>query len=338
MIDAFTSFFQSPALGQPVWAWGILFGLVAALLLFDLGVLNKKDHPMGVRQSLRLTAFYVVIALLFGIWIGHQLGVDAALNYYTAYLVEQSLSLDNIFIISVILGYFAVPAAYQHRVLFWGIVGVIVLRGLVIGFGTAIIHEFDWVLVIFAALLIYTGVKMLREEGEPATVKENFFIRTLRKYMNFTNNYHGRRFFIHLPDPYTKRKVLFATPLFMALVTIEFADLVFAFDSLPAVMSITTDPFVVFSSNLFAIMGLRALYFALAAMLDRFAYLKFSLSFVLIFIGLKVIYGHLPEGVQIFGPIHPVVSLVITLCVLGGGILYSLKRTAHVKDKGHVEH
>lgn len=318
-------------LSQPLWIWGVFFVIILGLMAFDLGLLNRRDHVMSVRESLRLTAFYMCIAIGFGIWVYTHLGRESAINFYTAYVIEQSLSLDNIFVISVIMAYFGVPREYQHRVLFWGIIGVIVLRGLVIGLGTALIHEFDWILLVFAALLIYTGLKMLSDNGdEKPDLDNNFFIQTLRRHLNFTSNYHGRKFFIRLPDPRSGRSVVFATPLFLALVTIELADVVFAFDSVPAVLSITTDPFIVFSSNLFAIIGLRALYFALAAMLDRFGYLKFSLSIVLMFIGLKVVYQHIPddyEYLKFFGEIDPLVSLAITVGALGSGVIYSIYRT-----------
>lgn len=320
----------APVMGQPFWIWGSFFILIFGLMAFDLGLLNRRDHAMGVRESLRLTAGYAAIAILFGVWVLFQMGRESAINFYTAYVIEQSLSLDNIFVISVIMGYFAVPREYQHRVLFWGLVGVIVLRGLVIGFGTALVHEFNWILVIFALLLIYTGIKILKDGVDEPDLENNVFINTIRRHVNFTSTYHGSRFFIRLPDPRTHKRVLFATPLFLALITIELADVVFAFDSVPAVLSITTDPFIVFTSNLFAIIGLRALYFALAAMLDRFRYLKFSLSIVLMFIGGKVLYQHIPDSfayLKIFGDIDPLVSLTITLGALSSGVVYSIYRT-----------
>lgn len=315
-------------LGQPVWVWCVFLALIASLMAFDLGILNRRDHVMGVRESLRLTAFYMLVALVFGAWVYSRMGSEAAINYYTAYVIEQSLSLDNIFVISLIMGYFAIPRQLQHRVLFWGIIGVIVLRGLVIGFGTAIVHEFDWVLLVFAAILIYTGIKMLKNDHEKIDLEKNRFIQFLRRHLNFTSSFHGHAFFVRLPDPRSGKRVLFATPLFMALLSVELADVVFAFDSLPAVIAITTDPFIVFTSNLFAIIGLRALYFALAAMMARFKYLKYSLSFVLVFIGIKVIYQHLPEAYKVFGSIDPLFSLTITLAALLAGALYSLMQGA----------
>lgn len=320
-------FMMLPFLGQPTWMWVGFMTIIATIMLFDLGLLNRRDHAMGVKESLRLTLFYMLIAIAFGIWVYMHIGFTAMVNYYTAYVIEQSLSLDNIFVISVIMGYFAVPREYQHRVLFWGIIGVIVLRGLVIGFGTAIVHEFDWVLVLFALLLLYTGIKMLRGDDADPDLDNNSVIALIRRHINFTSNYHGRKFFVRLPDPRSGKRILFGTPLFLALVTVELADIVFAFDSLPAVLAITTDPFIVFTSNLFAIIGLRALYFALAAMLDRFQYLHYSLSFVLIFIGLKVLYHHAPEELHVLGEISPLTSLAITLTVLGGGVIYSLAQT-----------
>jgi tellurite resistance protein TerC len=334
MIEPFTQ--------HPMWMWGMLLTLIFGLMAFDLGVLNRRDHVMGIRESLRLTLMYFIIALLFGVWVYIEMGRTAAVTYYTAYIIEQSLSLDNIFVISLIMGYFAVPREYQHRVLFWGLVGVIVLRGVVIGFGTALVHEFDWILVLFALLLIYTGIKMLKDGSEEPDLDNNIFIATLRRTLNFTSTYHGSRFFIRMPDPRTNKSVLFATPLFLALMTIELADVVFAFDSLPAVLSITNDPFIVFSSNLFAIIGLRALYFALAAMLDRFRYLKYSLSIVLMFIGAEVLYAHIPESyahLKIFGDIDPLVSLLITVGSLSAGVVYSVFRTrSDTIEKTSISH
>ncbi len=314
-------------LGQPTWIWAGFMAIIAAILAFDLGLLNRRDHVLGVRESLRLTGIYMAIAVVFGFFVYHQMGLDAAINYYTAYVIEQSLSLDNIFVISVIMGYFAVPREYQHRVLFWGIIGVILLRGLVIGFGTAIVHEFDEVLILFALLLIYTGIKMFRGNDDTPNLDNNRVIAIIRRHINFTSNYHGRKFFIRLPDPRSGKHILFATPLFLALITVEMADIVFAFDSLPAVLAITTDPFIVFTSNLFAIIGLRALYFALAAMLDRFQYLHYALAVVLTFVGVKVLYHHLPDSMHIFGEISPLLSLGITVSTLTTGVIYSMYQT-----------
>jgi tellurite resistance protein TerC len=310
-------------LGKAVWIWLVFLAIVLVLLVLDLGVLHRKNEEIGVSQSLWMSALYIGIALVYGGWIWFQMGQTSAIQYYTGFFIEKTLALDNIFVISLIFTYFAIPRKYQHRVLFWGILGVIVLRGIMIALGATLVSQFDWVMYIFGGFLLLTGIKMLMESGKETEtdLSQNPVLKFLRRRMRVTNELHGERFFVNLPDVKTGKIVRFATPLFLALMLVEFADLIFAVDSVPAIFAITTDPFIVYTSNIFAILGLRALYFALAAMIHRFKYLKYSLSVVLIFIGAKVFYN------QFFGKMDPLLSLAITLGILLSGIVYSLFKT-----------
>jgi len=317
-----SSFFLADLLGTPAWAWLAFIGIVASLLAFDLGVLHKGDQEISVRESLLLSAGYIGIALLFGLWVGWLRGVDSGVEYLTGFLIEKSLSMDNVFVIALIFGFFAIPRAYQHRVLFWGILGVIVLRAIMIGLGSALVSEFSWVLYIFGAFLLLTGLKMLFMTEKPIDLAANPVLRWMRRHMNVSDTLHGNRFWVRLPDPAKPgRSAWFATPLLLALVMIELADLVFAVDSVPAIFAITQDPFIVYTSNIFAILGLRALYFALAAMIERFRFLKVALALVLVFIGGKIFL------VGLVGKIPPTVSLTVTFGLLLGGVIYSMIKT-----------
>lgn len=244
-------------------------------------------------------------------------------------MVEKTLALDNIFVIALIFSFFAIPRKYQHRVLFWGILGVIVLRGIMIGLGATIVSNYHWVLYVFAVFLIFTGIKMLfAGDDEEPDLSRNPLLRFARKRMRVTDELHGNAFFVKLPDG-AGRMVRYATPLFLALVMIEFADLIFAVDSVPAVFTITTEPFIVYTSNIFAILGLRALFFALAAILHRFAYLKYALSLLLVFIGSKIFIADL-MGWEKFPPVW---SLGITFAILGAGVIVSLLKTKTRKEE-----
>ena len=311
-------------LGKPLWMWLVFLALVVALLVFDLGVLNKDDHEIGVAESLRLSAMYILLGLSFSGFIWWQMGGTATAQYLTAFVVEKTLAMDNIFVIALIFGFFAIPREYQHRVLFWGILGVIVLRGLMIGLGATIVQEYHWVLYLFAAFLVFTGIKMLFIADTDHKIEENALLRFLKRRLNVTDRLHGHAFFVRLRSEKTGRLVRHATPLFLALVMIEIADLVFAVDSVPAVFTITTDPYLVYTSNIFAILGLRALYFALAAILHRFAWLKYALSLLLVFIGSKIFVADL-MGWEKFPPAW---SLGITFAILGAGVVFSLWKTA----------
>jgi tellurite resistance protein TerC len=314
-------------LGKAVWLWGAFLSVVLLLLVFDLGVLHRTDKEISVKQSLRLSLFYITMGLLYGLFIYSELGPQSAQEYYTGFIIEKTLSLDNIFVISLVFSYFSIPRQYQYRVLFWGILGVIILRALLIGVGAEIVHRFEWALYVFAAFLIYTGIKMLKDEDEEHDISSNAVVKFVRKYMRVTEELHGNKFFLRKEDKNDGKLKKFATPLFMALVVVEFVDVIFALDSVPAIFAVTTDEYIVYTSNIFAILGLRALYFALAALLHRFEYLKYSLSAVLVFIGGKVFYPLLSGGDKVPSSI----SLTVTISILAMGIFYSLHKTKKQK-------
>ena len=310
-----------PFLGQAVWLWLVFVTVVVALLAFDLGVLHKDDHAIGIGESLRLSAGYIGVAVLFGCWLWWQLGAERGIEYFTGFVIEKSLSMDNVFVIAMIFSFFATPRQYQHRVLFWGILGVIVLRALMIGLGAALVTQFSWVLYVFGAFLVATGVKMLWMADHKPDLENNVLLRFLRKRMRVTPTLRGNAFFVREPQAPGGAPVLWATPLFLALCLVEFADLILSLDSVPAIFAITTDPFIVYTSNIFAILGLRALYFALAAMIHRFVYLKYALALVLVFIGSKIFL------VNLVGKFPPLLSLSVTAALIAGGVLVSLWKT-----------
>lgn len=317
-------FLFSDWLGTPAWFWLAFLGLVVVLTAFDLGVLHKEDKAMGIRESLKLTAFYISIALLFGVWVWAEKGADLGMKYYTGFFIEKALSIDNVFVISLIFTFFAIPARYQYRALLWGIVAVIFLRGGMIAGGAALVERAYWVLYIFAAFLVFTGVKMFFTSDHDPDIGNNPAVRWISRHMRVTKELHDQHFFVKVPDEKTGKLVNAATPLFLALVVINLADLVFAVDSVPAIFAITTDTFVVYTSNIMAILGLRALYFALAAMIDRFAYLKYALAAVLVFIGSKIFVSDFLLGGDKF---PPVLSLGVTLALIAGGVVFSLWKT-----------
>jgi tellurite resistance protein TerC len=310
-------------LGTPLWLWLAFLSLVIALLVLDLGVLHRKTREVGVRESLIMSAFYISLGLLFGGFVWWYLGPEPGIHYLTGFAVEKALAMDNVFVIAMIFGFFAVPRIHQHRVLFWGILGVIVLRALMIGFGAAVISQFSWVLYLFAVFLIATGVKMLVFSDTEYDIAKNPVLRFMRRRFNVTDEHHGENFFVKKPDPKTGRLAWFMTPLFMALALIEIADVIFAVDSVPAIFAITTDPFIVYTSNIFAILGLRALYFALAAMVHRFHYLKYALALVLIFIGSKIFVADMLG----LAKVPPAISLAVTFGILAMGVVWSLWKT-----------
>ncbi len=311
-------------LGTPIWFWLSFIGIVAVLTVFDLGILHKEDREMGIGESLKLSAFYISIALLFGIWVWFQKGADLGMKYYTGFFIEKALSIDNVFVISLIFTFFAIPRMYQYRALLWGIVAVIILRGVMIAAGAALVQEFCWVLYIFAAFLIATGIKMLFVRGEEIDVAKNPVVRFMSNRMRITKELHGEKFFVKEKDEKTGKLIRAATPLFLALVVINLADLVFAVDSVPAIFAITTDTFIVYTSNIMAILGLRALYFALSAMVHRFHYLKYALALVLVFIGSKIFVSDFVFAGEKF---PPVLSLIVTFALILGGIAWSLWKT-----------
>ncbi|WP_374563742.1 TerC family protein [Ideonella sp.] len=332
-------------LGMPIWIWLTFLGSVLAILAFDLGVMHRHSHEIGVAESLKMSALYIGLGLAWAgavYWIYAHYADAGALDpqiaaaatagerawtavklYMTGYLVEKTLAMDNVFIISMIFTYFAVPREYQHRVLFWGILGVIVLRAIMIGLGAALVMEFTWIMYLFGVVLLATGVKMLVMVDHQPDIANNPVLRLLKKHLRVTDGLRGQAFTVTQPDPASGRAVRYATPLLLCLVLVEVADLVFAIDSVPAIFAITPDPFIVYTSNIFAILGLRALYFALAAVVHRFYYLKYALALVLIFIGTKIFLGD-----WLFdGKVPAVISLGVTGGLLAGGILFSLWKT-----------
>ncbi|MGA4446134.1 TerC family protein [Pseudomonas indoloxydans] len=330
-MDALLAFLTSPIFGTPGWFWLAFLVLIITLLVLDLGVLHRDQHEIEMRESLLLYSGYFSVGVAFGGWIWWQLGGTKAMEYYTGFLVEQSLSMDNVFVMAMILGYFNIPRKYQHRVLFWGILGVIVLRAIMIGLGTALVQQFDWILYLFGAFLLFSGIKMLRSGGDEEShpdLAQNPVIRFVRKHIRVTDELHEGKFLVRLKDQVSGKPLLYATPLLLALVLIELADLVFAVDSVPAVLAISQDPFIVYTSNIFAILGLRALYFALAALMHRFIYLKYALALVLMYIGGKIFLHDLIK-------VPALLSLGVTLGLLAGGVILSLLNTRDQKAPQH---
>ena len=311
----------SDFLGTPSYFWLVFIGVVMALLIFDLGVLHKSDREIGARESFLLYGFYMAIAFLFGGWVWWSQGSQPGLEFFTGYLIEQSLSMDNIFVIATIFGTLAIPRKYQHRVLFWGVLGVIVFRAVLIGVGAALVLSFSWILYLFGLFLVFTGIKMFLKSDHAPDLENNMILKWLRRHFRITPELHGHDFLTRQPHPKTGRLVTWMTPLLAALILVEIVDLVFAVDSVPAIFAITTDTFIVYTSNIFAILGLRSLYFALASAMNRFAYLQYSLATLLVLVGTKVFL--VPMGVKI----PTASSLAVTVAVLAAGVLYSLWKT-----------
>lgn len=300
---------------KPLWLWAMFIAIVVALLVFDLGICNKKNKEIDVKSSLKMSLFYVVIALLFGKWIWYYMGAERAKEYYTGFLIEKTLAVDNIFVISMIFTYFNIPRIYQHRVLFWGILGVIVLRAIMIAMGATLINEFAWIMYVFAVFLMITGIKMIIFDTAEMDLKNNALLKFIEKHLPLTKEIHNEQFVV------VKEGKKYFTPLFVALMMIEFVDLIFAVDSVPAIFAITNDVYIVYTSNIFAIMGLRALYFALSAIIHKFQYLKYSVAIILVLVGAKIIYA------QSYGKVPALYSLLVTVLILAGGIIVSIYKT-----------
>lgn len=303
-------------IGTPL-QWGSFLALVFAMLALDLGVFHRREHRVELREAIVWSAVWTVIALVFNAWLYQRFGVKAGLEFLTGYVIERSLSFDNIFVFLVVLNYFAVPAELQHRVLFWGILGALLSRGLFIGLGIALLTRFEWLILVFGAFLVYTGAKILRGEETEVRPEKNPVLRLFRRFVPMTAQYHGKKFFLR-PVLHGKRRTL-ATPLLLVLVVVEATDVVFAVDSIPAVLGVTRDSFIVFTSNIFAILGLRALYFLLASLVNRFRYLSYGLGLVLIFVGGKML-------AERWIKVPVALSLGIVLALLAASILISLLR------------
>ena len=300
-----------------VWMWVGFNLFVLVLLALDLGILHRKDHAVGIREALLLSLGYFLLALAFGAGVFRFLGADAGYQFFTGYLIEKSLSVDNIFVFVLIFSFFAVPTQYQHRVLFWGILGALMMRAIMILIGAAVIQAFHWVIYLFGAFLVFTGIKMLITINAKPDLQNNRLVLMLRRRFRITDDFEGNRFFVR------RDGLLYMTPLMLVLILVEVTDLVFAVDSIPAIFAITTDPFIVYTSNVFAILGLRALYFALAGIIHRFHYLKYGLSLVLMVVGAKMLLN------AWFGEkvIPTEVALLITGILIGGSMLISMIKT-----------
>jgi tellurite resistance protein TerC len=301
---------------HPPAVWLGFTGLVLALLVLDLGVLNRRTHTLTLKEALSWSGGVVGLAILFGLFILWREGTQQALEYYTGYLIELSLSVDNLFVFLLIFTYFCVRADAQPKVLKWGILGAIVMRLIMIGLGAFLLHRFNWIVYVFGALLVVTGIRMLTQKEERVDLERNPVVRLARRFIPLSPSYDGTGFVTRTPTG----KVL-ATPLLLVLIVVEWSDLVFAIDSIPAIFAVTRDPFLVYSSNVFAILGLRALYFVLAGMLDKFVYLKPGISFILIFVGLKMLLSgwfHVPT----------LLSLGVIMTTLALAVVMSLRRSA----------
>lgn len=294
--------------------WGVFAGVVGTLMVLDLGVLNRRSHVLSQREALSWSGGIIVVSLLFGGFLWWQVGSKTALEYYAGYLIELSLSVDNLFVFLLIFQYFAVPAELQPRVLKWGIFGAIIMRAIMIAAGALLLQQFNWIVYVFGVILLLTGLRMIRTEETRIEPEKNPLVRLARKFIPVTPAYEDSHFFIR-----NMSGKWLATPLFLVLLVVEWSDLVFAIDSIPAVFAVTRDPFVVYSSNMFAILGLRALFFVLAGALDRFHYLKTGVALILFFVGAKMVLS---------AWIHPstVLSLAVIISILAGSVLLSLLR------------
>ena len=298
------------------WMWCTFGVIVVTILYLDLFVFHRRNEEPTFKSALLQCMFYVFLAVLFGLFVIYERGVEDGVLFFTGYMVEESLSLDNIFVISVVFSSLGVPRRYQHRVLFWGILGALVLRAMAILAGEALVSNFHWILYVFSAFLIYTGIHMVVEKDREPDFENSKLFRFVNKYFHVTSKIEGEHFVVKRNNKH------YITPLFFALIIIEVMDVIFALDSIPAIFLITQDVFIVYTSNIFAILGLRALYFLLAEMVYRFAYLKYALSLILIFIGSKIFIPHL------FGfEVSPAFSLSVTFALIFGGIGISLLKT-----------
>ncbi|MBL8006530.1 MAG: TerC family protein [Ignavibacteria bacterium] len=301
-----------------LWIGFNLFILL--MLALDLGIFQRKPHKIKVKEALIWSTIWIILALIFNVFIYFEMGEQKALEYFTGYLIERSLSVDNIFVFILLFSYFKVPGIYQHKILFWGVLGALILRASLIAVGSVLVAKFSWILYLFGAFLLFTGFKMAFQAESEIDPERNFVIRWFKKFFPVTHEYHEGKFIV------TIDKKKFATPMLLVLVAVEFADLVFAFDSIPAIFAVTTDPFIIYTSNIFAILGLRTLYFALAGIMHKFHYLKIGLSLILIFIGFKMLIVDLYKIPIMF-------SLGVIAMILITSVVYSLFRPLPEKEE-----
>lgn len=314
-MESLNTLMSEHAVLSNTWLWISFTVIITVLLFLDLCVFHRHAEEPKIGETFRMSAYYIIIALIFGLFIIYERGSSAGILYYTGYLVEKSLSMDNIFVISLVFTSLKIPGKYQHRVLFWGILGAIAMRAIMIFIGAELVAKFHWILYIFSLFLIYTGIKIFLPEKEETPILERPLFKFIRRRFHVTHEIIGEHFFVR------KGKLLMMTPLFFALIIIEIMDVIFAIDSIPAIFLITQDTYIVYTSNIFAILGLRALYFLLAAAVNRFAYLKQALAFILVFIGSKIFLPY--AGIEV----TPTYSLIITFSILFIGIAASLYRT-----------
>lgn len=292
-----------------MWVGFSLF--VILMLVLDLGVFHRTAHKVKIKEAVTWTIIWIALALAFNIGIWHWFGETKALEFLTGYLIEKALSIDNLFIFIVIFGYFKVPEHLQHRVLFWGIMGALILRAIFIALGAVLLQKFHWIIYPFGIMLIWTGIKLLFEDASESNPQNNILVRLFQRFVPLTKEFHGSHFFIK------QSSQLVGTPLLLVLITIEFTDLIFAVDSIPAIFAVTLDPFIVYTSNIFAILGLRSLYFAIAGVMDKFHFLRVGLALVLGFVGAKML-------ISGFYKVPIAISLGVIVLLLGGSILISL--------------
>jgi tellurite resistance protein TerC len=315
----------------PVWVWIVFNLVVLGLLALDLGVFNREAHVITVREAVTWTVVWVSLSLIFNLVIFFWQGPNKGLEFLTGYLIEYSLSVDNIFIFVLLFGYFKVPAQYQHRVLFWGIIGALLMRGALIGIGAALIDRFQWILLLFGLFLIFTGIRLGMRGGEHEEVhpEGNILVRIFRRFMPVTKEMRGEHFFVR------ENGRTFATPLFLVLLIVESTDLLFAVDSIPAIFGITTDPFIVYTSNVCAILGLRSLYFLLAGVMDKFHYLQLGLAVILTFVGVKMVIPEIAHYVfDVEFKIPTVLSLGVIIATLAVAVVASLLRARRLEREG----
>jgi len=316
-----------------LWPW-IGFNLfVLVMLAVDLGVFHRKAHEVTVREAAIWSAVWITLSLSFNYGIYHFMGPQAGIEFLTAYLIEKALSVDNIFVFVLIFTYFGVPSRYQHRVLFWGILGALLMRGVMIGAGAMLIHRFHWIIYVFGAFLVFTGIRMFRQTGDAIEPEANPVLRLVRRILPVTRSYRGQSFLVK--EERGGRMRMVATPLFVVLILVETTDLVFAVDSIPAVFAVTRDPFLVYTSNIFAILGLRALYFLLAGVIGKFHYLKTGLSAILVFVGMKML---LSETYKIPTALSLSVIGVTLLASVGFSLLFPLKEAPVLRTAADLEH
>ncbi len=298
-----------------IWFWVLFNVFILAMLALDLGVFHRRAHVISIREAAIWSSVWIGLSLSFNLGLYLFAGPEPALSFLTGYLIEKALSVDNIFVMVLIFSYFGVEPKYQHRVLFWGIIGALIMRGIFIVVGTYLIQHFHWVIYLFGALLVFTGTKMAFRDEAPFDAENNRLLKYARKLLPVSSQYDGKHFLIRQDGK------LFATPLLLVLIMVEFTDLVFAVDSIPAIFAVTTEPFLVYTSNVFAILGLRSLYFLLAGIVDQFRYLKFGLSFILVFVGVKMLLSDIQQ-----------VPIVASLVVIATALLISILLSLIVPD------